>query len=97
MKVITYPSNPCCGECGNPLTYEIAAYEERLTEATAAWPAYCTNVDLFSNITGELLRKGCSRAEKRLAVPLTMVECEEMAAPINDNAIHYGGASKLER
>jgi hypothetical protein len=80
VKVVTHPPNPYCGECGDPLTFEQGAYGKKPTEAIRYWPIYCTNVDRFSNITGELLHKGCSRAEKRLAMPLTLVDCEELPA-----------------
>lgn len=64
-----------CGECGQPLRFEPA----KVTEDAAFGIGYCANDDGYSNITGELLRKGCSRANIRVTVPLQILQCELVA------------------
>lgn len=72
MKVLAQASQYQCGECAEPLMFEPIKLSETNCTAIGA----CQNVDRFSNITGELLRKGCSRVGIRLQIPVEIMECQ---------------------
>jgi len=77
MKVLGQAGLYHCGECGQPLLFENCKVSEQQPYGIGA----CTTSDAFSNITGELLRKGCSRVDIRLRVPIPLLECEVVQGP----------------
>ncbi len=72
MKVLAQAGCYHCGECGDRLSFDPIKVSEIDSTAIGA----CINDDRFSNITGELLRKGCPRAGVRMRVPVQIIECE---------------------
>lgn len=72
MKVLVQAGIYQCGECADRLLFEPV----KLSESSTIGIGYCPNGDAYSNITGELLRKGCSRYNVRLKVPIQVIECE---------------------
>jgi hypothetical protein len=72
LTVLTQAGTYHCGECGEPLRFE----PTKLSESKPEGVGHCPNGDAYSNITGELIRKGCSRADVKVRVPLSVLHCE---------------------
>jgi hypothetical protein len=72
MKVLIPAARYQCGECSDPLIFE----NTKLTEQQPWAIGWCENTDRFSNITGELLRPGCSRAGIKMRVEVQLIDCE---------------------
>jgi hypothetical protein len=72
LTVLTQAGFYHCGECGQSLRFE----PTKLSESNPEGIGHCSNEAAYSNITGELIRKGCSRANVKMKVPLSVLYCD---------------------
>jgi hypothetical protein len=72
MKVFAPSNGFQCGHCLTPL--EVG----KLCHVTdqASTEAWCPNDDKFSNITGELLQKGCPRFGLKMKIHYPTIDCD---------------------
>ncbi len=77
MKILAQAGLYQCGHCAEHLEFEPV----KITELQPWAIGFCSNDSRFSNITGELLHKGCPRFGIRLRIPVTVLECDVVEGP----------------